>query len=247
MAVDLADFEERAARAVRTFWSARSQASQASGDANVGNRGAVTAGKNLDGFFDLVQAVVVANGLGADSVYCGTQDRARLRHTVLPGYYRPSKDWDVLVIRGHELVAAIELKSQVGSFGNNFNNRTEEAVGMGEDLRVAFREGLLGKDPRPFVGYLMFLQDSPRSSSPVRVSSRHFDPDDVFEGASYAERYEILCGRLVREGLYDAATVLLSDAEGGAAGAFRDVSPATSLRAFVARLAARVSEVAART
>ena len=188
MSVDLAGYEERAARAVQTFWSTRTQAATASGDANVGNRGAVTAGKNLDGFFDLVQAVVVANGLRADSVYCGTQTHARSRHTVLPGYYRPSKDWDVLVIQDDELVAAIELKSQVGSFGNNFNNRAEEAIGMGEDPRVAFREGL-----------------------------------------------------------YDAATVLLSDAEGGATGAFRDVSPATSLRAFIARLAARVSEVAART
>ncbi|MDT7856290.1 PaeR7I family type II restriction endonuclease [Rubrivirga sp. S365] len=231
---------------MQVFWSTRKRASAASGTTDIGSRGAVTAGKNLDGFLDLIRAVVVANGLGEDTVYCGTQGTPRLRHTVLPGYYRPSKDWDALVVHGDELVAAVELKSQVGSFGNNFNNRAEEVVGMGEDLRVAFREGLIGDAPRPFTGYLMLLEEAPGSSSAVRVSSGHFEPDAVFEGASYAERYEILCGRLVREGLYDAATVLLSGAEGGAEGRFRDVSPTTSLRAFVARLAARVAEVAAR-
>jgi hypothetical protein len=47
----------------------------------------------------------------------------------LPGYFRPTKLWDVLVIHDKRLLAAIELKSQVGpSFGNNFNNRTEEAT-----------------------------------------------------------------------------------------------------------------------
>ncbi len=38
------------------------------------------------------------------------------------------KKWDLLVVEGC-LIAAIEFKSQVGSFGNNYNNRTEEALG----------------------------------------------------------------------------------------------------------------------
>ena len=38
------------------------------------------------------------------------------------------------------LLAVIELKSQVGpSFGNNFNNRTEEAIGSAVDFWTAYR------------------------------------------------------------------------------------------------------------
>ncbi len=246
MSLNLAQYDRLASEAIQTFWTTRAIASSASEGSDVGNRRAVTAGKNLDGFYALIEAIVIANGLPATAVYCSTQGLKRLRHTILPGYYRPVKDWDVLVIQDHELVAAVELKSQVGSFGNNFNNRSEEAIGMGEDLRVAFREELLGNAARPFVGYLMLLEDSPGSISPVKILSRHFHPDEEFEGASYAERYAILCNRLVREGLYDAATILLSSASEGPQGVYRELNEATGLRAFVARLGARVAESAAR-
>jgi type II restriction enzyme len=60
----------------------------------------------------------------------------------LPGYFRPTKLWDLLVMYQGRLIAAIELKSHIGpSFGNNFNNRTEEAIGTAVDLWTAFREG----------------------------------------------------------------------------------------------------------
>ena len=144
------------------------------------------------------------------------------------------------------MIAAVELKSQVGSFGNNFNNRAEEAIGMGEDLRVAYREGLLGDTARPFVGYLMLLDDSPGSTRPVGLGPHLFSADPVFEGASYAERYQAMCTRLMREGLYDSAALVLSGADSAASGAYRTLSEPTGLRSFCARLAARVSEAAAR-
>ena len=243
MSLDLAHYDRLAREAVRLFWGTRVSAVSASSGLDTGNRSAVTAGKNLDGFYALIQTVVEANGLPGSDVYCSTQTTTQFRHTNLPGFYRPNKAWDVLVVHDDELIAAVELKSQVGSFGNNFNNRSEEAIGMGEDLRVAYREGLLGDAPRPFIGFLMLLEDSPGSTSPVGVSSRHFDPDPAFEGASYAERYAILCKRLVREGLYDAATLLISTA---GASTYREQDDATGLRAFVARLGARVAESAAR-
>lgn len=246
MSLDLAQYDELARDAIRIFWRTRGDAAAASGQADTGNRGAVTAGKNLDGFYDLIQAVVSANGLDERAVYCATQVTTALRHTKLPGFYRPIKDWDVLVVSSGELVAAIELKSQVGSFGNNFNNRSEEAIGMGEDLRVAYREGLLGETARPFVGYLMLLEDTSRSTTPVGIKSHHFEPDTVFDGASYATRYSILCRRLVREGLYDAATLLLSPADSGPNGDYREIDASTGLRSFVARLSARVAESASR-
>ena len=81
----------------------------------------MAAGNNMDGFIALIIDLVKANGLGHAEIH---RKRAAL---TLPGYFRPTKLWDILVVNDGRLVAAIELKSQVGSFGKNFNNRTEEA------------------------------------------------------------------------------------------------------------------------
>jgi len=56
---------------------------------------------------------------------------------------------------GRQAVAAIEFKSQVGSFGNNYNNRTEEAIGSASDIWGAYREGAFKPSARPWLGYLM--------------------------------------------------------------------------------------------
>lgn len=110
---------------------------------------------------------------------------------------------------GH-LVAAIELKSQVGpSFGNNFNNRTEEAIGNAVDVWRAYEEGTFGT-VRPWLGYVFLLEEAPGSVSPVRVSTGVFRPEPIFENTSYKDRYGILCRRLVRERLYDAACFVTS-------------------------------------
>lgn len=247
MSISLGNFEERAAEAVSTFWRTRgaARAKQATG-VDVGNRSAVTNGKNMDGFVDLIKSVVVENGLKNDVIFSGKGETAKLRHTTLPGYYRPVKDWDFVVVHQETLVAALEFKSQVGpSFGNNFNNRCEEAVGMGEDLRVAFREDRLGPPPKPFVGYLMLLEEADGSISPVRLRSDHFRIDEIFENASYARRYEVLCRRLVSEELFDAAALLLSPADRGPKGVYRELSEETGLRKFIAGLAAHVAQRAA--
>lgn len=245
MSLDLSSYERLAREAVAAFWATRHASGQRSGGRDTGSRGAVTAGKNLDGFYRLIREVVHANGLPGSALYGSGQDASIQRHTVLPGFYRPVKDWDVVVVHGGDLVAAVELKSQVGSLGNNFNNRAEEAIGMGEDLRVAYREGTFGEQSRPFVGYLTLVEDSAASTRPIRAASRHFEVDAAFDGASYAQRYDELCRRLVREGLYSAAAVLLSSPETGSEGAYRELGADTGLRAFVARLAARVAEAAA--
>ncbi len=134
----------------------------------------------------------------------------------LPGYFRPTKLWDLLVIYKGELIAAIELKSQVGpSFGNNFNNRTEESIGTAHDLWTAFREEAFGKQPRPFVGWLMMVEDAPESRRPVRDSSPHFPVFEEFKGASYLTRYDLLCQRLVQEQLYTTAAVIAAETQCG--------------------------------
>lgn len=126
MALDLVDYEKKARKAVKAFWGNREAAKQkqiGSGKTDQGERAGVTGGKNMDGFMALILEVIRANGLAHAQIH---QKRTVL---TLPGYFRPTKLWDLLVIHKGELIAAIELKSQVGpSFGNNFNNRTEEAI-----------------------------------------------------------------------------------------------------------------------
>jgi hypothetical protein len=56
------------------------------------------------------------------------------KYVELPGWYRPEKKWDLLIVSDGKLLAGIEFKSQVGSFGNNYNNRTEEAIGSATDI-----------------------------------------------------------------------------------------------------------------
>jgi hypothetical protein len=128
----------------------------------------------------------------------------------LPGYYRPEKRWNLIVVSEGKLVTAIEFKSQVGpSFGNNYNNRVEEAIGNATDIWTAFRERRLGP-ARPFLGYFFLLHDDPAVHIPVRPKEPYFPVDDVFAYASYAKRYEILCQRLIFERLYDGVCLTLA-------------------------------------
>lgn len=244
MALDLADYERKARDAVVTFWNSRSKARQKQahmGSPDQGERASVTAGKNMDGFIDLLVDLVEANGLSHASIH---QRRALLR---LPGYFRPTKLWDLLVLNEGHIVAAIELKSQVGpSFGNNFNNRTEEAIGTACDLWTAYREGAFGDQARPFVGWLILVEDAPASRREVRCPSPHFPVSPAFGGASYLKRYDLLCRRLVREQLYTTAAVISSPRSAAETGEYGSQSEMTGLKTFVTSLAGHIAAEAAR-
>jgi hypothetical protein len=242
MASVLPPLEERLKEAIRHFWTVRQQQAgkqggEVAGGKDRGQRSAVTGGKQLDGFIRLVSALLVEAGIDTATVFCH-------RRTELPGWYRAEKDWDLLVIVGGQLIAAVEFKSQVGSFGNNFNNRTEEAVGNATDIWAAYREGAFKPSQRPWLGYLMLLQDAPGSTRPVQVSQPHFPVFPEFQGASYAKRYEILLTKLVRERLYDAACFLMATEEGGLQCEYREPSTELSFRHFVSSLLAQAIAVA---
>ena len=243
MALDLVDYEQKAHDAVKAFWGNRQAARQKqieSGKADQGERAGVTAGKNMNGFLALVLDVVRANGLAHAEIH---QKRAML---TLPGYFRPTKLWDILVVHRSELVAAIELKSQVGSFGNNFNNRTEEAIGTAHDLWTAYREEAFGTQPRPFVGWLMLVEDAPKSRAIVKDSSPHFPVLEAFKGASYLKRYDLLCQKLVQEQLYTTASLITSPRTAAETGEFAEMSAMTGLKTFVTGLAGHIAATAAR-
>jgi hypothetical protein len=149
-----------------------------------------------------------------------------------------------LVVADGQLLAGIEFKSQVGSFGNNYNNRTEEAIGSACDIWAAYREGAFKPSGRPWLGYLMLLQEAPGSLSPVASREPHFKVFPEFENASYAKRYEILLTKLVRERLYDSACLLLSDAKGGTKGNYKEPAAELVFENFMASLWARAISIA---
>lgn len=186
----------------------------------------------MDGFIELVHDLLVESGLPDATIF-------RKSKVELPGFFRPTKEWDLLVVIDGILLASIEFKTQVGSFGNNYNNRTEEAIGNATDIWAAYREGALKPSPRPWLGYLMLLEEAEGSTSPVGVAEPHFKVFEEFRGSSYAQRYEILCRKLVRERLYDAACFILSDPEAAIRGEFKEPNRELSFDNFVASLTAR--------
>lgn len=244
--LDLADYERKARDATMAFWGNRAKALEAkkeAGTLDVGERGAVTAGNTMDGFAAMMIDIVEANGLKSFQVH---RQRGVL---TLPGFFRPTKLWDILVIHQDRLVAALEMKSQVGpSFGNNANNRAEEAIGTAHDFWTAFREGGFGQNTqRPFVGWLVMVEDCAKSRGPSkREASRHYPIFPEFRGASYLQRYDLLCQKLVRENLYTAACTLASPREAKDTGAYGDMSELTSLLAFVTSFAGHIAAEAAR-
>lgn len=246
MSIDLADYEKRAYEAVRAFWGNREKARQKqieSGKQDQGERAGVTAGKNMDGFIALMMDLVGSNGLSHAEIH---QNR---RVLTLPGFFRPTKLWDLLIIHEKHLVAALEFKSQVGpSFGNNFNNRAEETIGTAHDFWTAYREGAFGLEaPKPFLGWLILIEDVEESRSPVTDSSPHFPVFPEFKGASYADRYNILCRKLIQEQLYTAAAFLRSPRSAIDSGHYEELSDLTSLKSFVTGFAGHIAATAART
>ncbi|MGA9980870.1 MAG: PaeR7I family type II restriction endonuclease [Candidatus Sulfotelmatobacter sp.] len=222
--------------AVTQFWYSRETQAQKQGTKtgvrDAGSRTAVTGGSQMDGFVALVRDLLEESGVDRPVVYCD-------RFMEIPGWFRPEKKWDLLVVVESRLIAAIEFKSQVGSFGNNFNNRTEEAVGSATDLWAAYREGAFKPSMRPWLGYLMLLEDAPASTRPVKAQEPHFKVFEEFRAASYAGRYEILLTKLVRERLYDSACFLLSNSTDGPKGQYSEPVPELSFANFVAPLLAK--------
>lgn len=198
--------------AIRAFWAGRDLQTQRqieNGTRDAGTRGAVTGGLHLTALQDLI----------ADEFAPLEKRGATIRRTgiiPLPGFYRRAKNWDIVITYKDVLVAAIECKSQVGSFGNNFNNRTEESIGNAVDLWRAHELGYTGP-VRPWLGFVMVLEHKDGRGGSTEAVRDHgtalYRTDKAFDFSSYTKRYQLLFQRLVSERLYDA-TCLISTEKG---------------------------------
>ena len=234
--------------AVRSFWQVR----QSQGDKsapNQGNRGQATGGRHLDVFAEVVAEILVNAGLSRSSIHYSKQKSEEAQVTTkrksegspkveLPGFYRATKRWDIVIVTDGILQSAIELKSQTGpSFGNNFNNRVEEAVGSAADIWQAYRQGAFYPSPQPWLGYLFLMEDAPKSRTPIGLSEPHFVALKDFQGSSYIKRAELLCLKLLRERQYSAVCFLVSDkSRTNADPNYQEPSPELSVEAFMKSL-----------
>ncbi|WP_157729476.1 PaeR7I family type II restriction endonuclease [Tumebacillus algifaecis] len=188
--------------ALMNFWGVRSNG--------------VLDGKTMDGFANVLMDVLLKNGVHETEIIFG-------RSAKLPGYFRMSKDWDMIVLKNlqdgtRRLLAVIEFKSMHGSVGNNLNNRSEEAVGSSYDLWKAFEHGAFGAS-RPFLGYIYVMTDHPANKKGTeRRGNMLFRPLDEYtkfprtqQPANYEERAELFMMKMVQEQLYDKCALIIAD------------------------------------
>lgn len=216
--------------------------------------GGIRGGRSMDGFRLRIIEELEKAGVPRCDIYPSkleiqkeakeaTQEgeKASPLSTELPCYFRATKNWDLVVCKSGlgrtvasgkacdlvpvpELVLAIEFKSQFGSVGKNQNNRIEEAVGSGYDLKCAIDSGVInkGKGIRPWVGYLFVGHyDEMSWEKSVGVGQPLIPADPVFlraaeppvlatnvSGWSYARRYTLFLDRLREQGIYHGTCFL---------------------------------------
>ena len=222
--------------AVKHFWDTRK--SQLSGRTKIdqGNRSAVTGGKQLDGFIKLLVKISKDIGVPENCIY--------IKGNNLPGFFRPTKDWDFLIISPkNQLIAVIELKSQVGSFGNNFNNRTEEALGSAVDLWTAFRENGLPQTQPPWVGYLILVEKTNKSSKIVRVQEPYYPVRPEFKNTSYLDRYMLFCQKLMQERHYSATSLIWTNSDMEYGSLESDISFESFTLSFMGFIQGKIKEI----
>jgi hypothetical protein len=197
--------------AVAAYWetkSAQHAAAEAIQSTAEGTSKAIRGGKHFNPVVNLLARFFI------DAGYPETAIGATGARTNLPAYYRPAKAWDLVVVHRGVLVAAIELKALGGpSFGNNYNNRVEEALGNGSDLARAHLASLLGPEV-PWLGYFFLMQDHPKSRRPCRKPiGKSFSYEAIWDDRSYQDRFVVTGERLLDERIYDSVCFRVSSSE----------------------------------
>lgn len=233
MSADFPPLDDPTQEAVSLFWTNRSNQMARLADGGLAG-GAARAGGHMVGVEALV-ATIFAEEMPEATISASS--------TVLPGYYRATKNWDLGVIYKDVLVAAVEFKSQVGSVGKNINNRVEEAVGNSADLWAAqARNQPFGAVP-PWLGYVLILQETPCTESPLNNRSTLFPVDPAFEGASYSQRYQVMLGRFISENLYQAGWFITTKVADDGSVSYNEPLATATGRSFRAAVRGRVQYV----
>jgi len=186
-------------RAVTWFWGSRaSQSDGVNHSQGAAERDAVVGGQHLNAIRDLIANELVRLGTPRSAI----KTRGRLKN--MPGYFRPTKNWDLAVVdENDQVIALFELKSMSSSYGNNANNRTEEAIANSVELQYAVKMGHV--PVKPWLAYIFVIRDEAKSrKNSSRQSSAAYPTDTTFANTSYVDRMATVVQRLVTTGFYDA-------------------------------------------
>ncbi len=86
-------YDKEIEKAVSHFWDTRNKQQKSQkqrGSQDQGNRSAVTGGKQLDGFIKLMKKAAEETGIPGKYILT--------KGNYLPGYFRPTKNWDLLIL-----------------------------------------------------------------------------------------------------------------------------------------------------
>lgn len=219
-------------KAIQHWWASKNIAIPKK--AQGGTRDANLHGKTMDGFAVAIRDFLIGLNVNPAHIFAG--GHLTTTPSILPSYFRPSKNWDIIVLansRFHSakgdkgepiLYAATEFKSQDKSIGNNQNNRMEESLGNAADFWATYQnDGFMRQLPRPWLGYLFVGKYDPSyDNKPVKIKQPHFEAmppfraagsaeKETFDGPSYAERYKVFLKQSVGARLYDAGAFIVTD------------------------------------
>ncbi len=200
--------------------------------------GLVAEGNRIDNMWrhgQRLKALLVDHGVPPEDIIARQTGFAGVS---IPGYFRPTKEWDFIVCQNfasvhnrRRVVAVVEFKSQLGSVAKNQPNRLEEAVGNITDLRMAQAAGLLGPvDSHVWAGYCMLccpIEAEIKAATSIKQSVLPVDPTFVgasemsgakegsrrITGVDYIQRYGIGFDRLTSPKQYDRTCFMLTSDE----------------------------------
>ncbi len=222
MGTVLTDDEARARQAVAQYWKVLDPPTS-----------------RLEGFHTLVRHVLADNG--------PPEARVHTQHGLeLPGFFMPTRPWDIVVMHEERLVAALGIRSRAArSVENEFVTLGEEALCTGKEMDALCRRQAFGPGLRPWFGWLVLLEDSPALWRTAEGAPTLLQSLPEHRHSSHAERYELLLRKLERDRLFDTCALLLCPEERKQAGDYHEPARDLSIKRFLGHLASHAGAFAA--
>ncbi|RTL67436.1 MAG: hypothetical protein EKK42_13885 [Pseudonocardiaceae bacterium] len=164
--------------------------------------------------------------------------------SVVPGYFRRSKNWDVVAMHKGRLVGVVELKSQATSPGNNANNRIEEAIGSSVDMKTVQEMtadfGSLGVWSAWCMTFARDCETGNPIQAPAKSRVRVPLTDPAFANMTYSTQYGKAIERFISQKVYDAGWMLTTWVEEDGTVAFDQPIPTATAETLATQIEARV-------
>jgi len=163
---------------------------------------------------------------------------------VIPGYFRRSKNWDIVATHKGRLVGIVEMKSQARSPGNNANNRIEEAIGSPVDARTYHEITPAFGELGVWAAWgMIFNRDQEDTTGKKRkgVQSKHYPLDPAFDPFTYARQYGTMIERLISQNIYDAGWMVSTWANSDGTVGYEEPVPTATAETLRTQINARVA------